>query len=301
MAAPLIYSSSPCKLNTTVMAATDLRLSANIASQVYQHSGNLFPSVAVLSGAIPRIAFKTPIKDALTVIGTGLLALTNLDFMLAKFSNSTFIKATTSVHTKWNASSGCAYISGWSIGQGGICLADVDVVPLSTDGTTHPLTRSDNNAMLTLSSEPILHTLGPLSVNGSVITGLNQLSVAMNHTLDVRVSDGDLYPRNAALLAGSPTITGEHLDPATLLTTLSLIGVNISANVIAYWKSFDVTTQIVSTANSVSAAIASGRIVAENIDAGQNNPAKSAIHVIPLSSTATHPLVTSIAATAPST
>ncbi len=299
MAAPLIYSSAPVKLNSTVMAATDIKLSANIANQVYQHSGNMFPSSSVLSGAVPRITFKTPVVSALGVIGTGVLALSNFDIMLAKFSNSTYARLATSTHRKWNAALGAACVTGWSVGQNGVCLADVEVVPLVADGSTHPLTPTDNNAMLTLASEPLLHTLGPISVNGSVITGLNQLSVSMGHTLDVRISDGDLYPRNAALLAGSPSITGEHLDPVTLISALSLIGVNISANVIAYWKSFDATTQIVSTANSISATIALGRIIAEDVDPSQNNAAKSSIRVVPLSTTTTHPLVISTAATAP--
>ncbi len=301
MAAALIYSAAPVKLNSTVMAATDIKLSPNIANQVYQHSGNLFPSSSILSGAIPRLTFKTPIVSALTTIGTGILALSNLDFMLAKFSNSTYARLATSTHRKWNAALGAACVTGWSVGQNGICMADVEVVPLVADGVTHPLTPTDNNAMMILASEPLLHTLGPLSVNGTVITGLNQLSVSMGHTIDVRVSDGDLYPRNAALLAGAPSITGEHLDPVTLISALSLIGVNISASVIAYWKSFDATTQIVSVSNSISATIGLGRIFANDVDANQNNPAKASISVVPLSTTTTHPMVISTSATAPAT
>ncbi len=302
MAAPLIYSMAPVKLNSTVMAASDVRLMPNNAMQTFRHSGNLFDSIAAFSGGVPRISFKTPVKDALSTIGTGLLALTTFEVFAAKFSNSTFIRLATSTHTKWAATSGCAYISGWSVGQNGVCMADVEVVVFSSDGATHPLTRSDANAMITVASEPLLHTLGPLSVNGSVITGLNQISVSMGHTLDVRVSDGDLYPRNAALLAGSPSISGEHLDPLTLLTTLNLAGVNINgSSVIAYWKSFDATTQVVSTANSISVTMASGRIAVEDMSEGQNNANKSSIRVSPLSTSTTHPLVISTAASAPST
>lgn len=301
MAAPLIYGMAPVKLNSTVMAASDVRLPANLLRQAMAHSGNMFPSIGVLSGAMPRVTFKTPIKDALTVIGTGLLALTTFETYATKFSESTFIKATTSTHTKWAATSGCAYITGWSIGQNGVCMADVEVVVFGATASTYPLTRTDNNAMITLSSEPLLHTLGPISVNGSVITGLNQLSVNLGHILDVRLSDGDLYPRNAALLAGAPSISGEHLDPLTLLSTLSLIGVNISSNVIAYWKSYDATTQIVSTANSISATMALGRISPEEITHGQNMATKAGFRVDPLSVSSTHPLVISTAATAPST
>ncbi len=301
MAAPLIYSSSPIVLNSTTLAVSDLRLPTNIARQQYQHSGNLFPSITAISGAMPRIMFKTPIKDALATIGLGLLPLTTIGVYLAKFSNATYTKLATSVHTKWAASAGCAYITGWSVGHGGICLADVEVIPFSTDGSTHPLARTDANALPTLGAEPLLHTLGPISVNGTVITGLNQLAVSMNHSVDVRVSDGDLYPRNAALIEGKPSISGEHMDPATLLTTLGLAGVNISSNVVAYWKSFDATTQLVSTANAISATIASGRIEASEIPVSQGQAAKAALLVTPLSASSTHPLVTSTSATAPAT
>ncbi len=302
MTAPLIYSMCPVKLNSTVLAAADVRLAPNNNTQGFRHSGNPFDSVDVLSSAMPRITFKTPIKDALATIGTGLLVLTNLDVMIAKFSATTYAKESTSVHSKWNATVGCAYISGWSVSSNGICLADVEAVPLSTNGTTHPLARTDNNALLTLSAEPLLHTLGPISINGSVITGLDSISVQFGHMLDVRLSDGDLYPRTAALLAGAPSISGVHVDPATLLTTLSLIGVPINgSSIISYLKSFDATTQLVSTADAISATMAKGRILVDDLTNGQNIATKSNFRIMPLSVSTTHPIIISTSATAPST
>lgn len=302
MAAPLIYSSSPIKLNSTKLAANSIRLLPNPNNQTFQHSGNLYPSIDALSGALPRIAFKTPIKDAYALIGTGILALTTIEVYAAKFSNSTFAKLGTSVHRKWAGTAGCATITGFSVGQNGIMMADVEVVPFSSDGSTHPLTPTDNNALITLDAEPLLHTLGPISFNGTQITGVDSVSVSLGNNIDIRISDGDLYPRNAALISGAPSISGTHMDPVTLSSTLSLIGVAVSgSSVIVYFKSIDASTQVVSLSNSISLTIASGRIMMGDMSFEQNNAFKTEFSIIPLSSSSANPIIISTSATTPAT
>lgn len=302
MAAPLLYSMAPCQLNSTVLAVADLRIITNVQQQAVEHSGNLFPSIIAVSGATPRITFRTPLKDALTLIGTGPLACTTVDVFAAQFSNSTYAKLATSVHTRWRATLGCAYLTGWSVSHGGVCMADVEVLLLSTDGSTHPLTRSDNNALPTLSSEPLLHTLGAIKINSaSALTGLNQISVSLNQQVLPIVSDGDAYPRNAAYLGGSPTISAEHADALTLNGTVPLLGLagDGTNKVTCYFRSFDATTQVVSTANAVSAALYPCRVNIESIQESQNSPVKAQINVTPTSSTSSHPITISTSATAP--
>lgn len=301
MTAPIISSAAPVKLNSTVLAATNIGLPTAIAQEAFQHSGNLFPSVVAVSGAIPRVTFQTPLKDALATIGTTQLALTTFELYLALFSASTYAKLGSSSHPKWATSTACAYITGWSVNHGGIAMASVEVIPLSADGSTHPLTRTNSTTLPSLGSEPLLHTMGPLSVNGTVITGMDSVSVQLNPTITPLVTDGDLYPRTVAYLAGVPSITGEHKDPSTLNTALGWIGAPISANVIQYFKSFDATTQLVSTANSVSATIASGRINISEFSETQSAVARSQIYIAPLSSSSTHPIAISTSATAPTT
>lgn len=296
-----LYGLSPIVVNSTTLPVENIALPQDVLAVVHQHSGNEYPTLVASPGANPRLTFRTPFKAAFDLFGFTCVSVTTLNVYLATFA--ALIRSASSVHAKLPlASSATAYghITGFSVNQDGILMAECECVYLSSNGTTHPIAATTvNNALPTLSSQPTLHTHGPISIGGTVIGGLQSVGVDLAQQYTVRRSDGDAYPRVAARTGGAPKLTGEHEDPIALQTAITTVG--SSAAIIQYFRSFNATTGIVDTANSVSITLATpDRIQLTTLPAAeQGQPATAGFEAWGLSSTSTHPFVVSTAATTP--
>lgn len=297
----IVYSLAPAKLNSTVVPVERVGFSPGVIANPHQHSGNEYPTLVAIPGATPRITLTIPFRAAYDVLGLGISALTGFEVYLAKFGSLT--RLATSTHTKWALTTDCtaaAIITGASVNQDGLLMAEVEVYPLSNNGTTHPLTRTDNNAMPTLSAQPTLHTSGPLSINGTVIPGVASYGIDLGQRLEVQRTDGALYPLLAVRVDAAPKLTATHADPVTMINALgSLLGANISSNVVAYFRQL-ATSGITDTgATAVSITVASGRVLPLEVTSAQGQVATMGLEVHGLSSSATHPFAMSVSATAP--
>jgi hypothetical protein len=298
----IISSLAPVRLNTTVCAVKQIDLGPGIIADVDKHSANLYGTLVRVSGANPTIKLTMPFQSAWDVIGAGVLKLTAMDLYLAQFVD--FEQSASAVHSKWALTASClgaATITGWSVDQDGLLMATVEIAILANDATTHPLTQTNNNALPTLASQPFLHTIGPMSVNGTVVSGLVSAGGEMGQELKLHRNDGDRFPRYAGRLGGMPKLMGGHSDPITMLGATGLLGANITSNVIQYFRRYDATTGLVGTANGISITAASGRIHPAEMSASHLEIPKLGIEVHALSSTSTHPLVISTSATVPAT
>jgi hypothetical protein len=297
-----IYSMAPAKFGTTVIPVERIGFSAGVIANPHQHSGNEYPTLVSIPGASPRITLTVPWRAAYDTLGLSINVLTAFEIYLAKFAS--LIRSASSVHTKWALTASCtaaAQITGASVNQDGILMAEVEVVPLSNDGTSHPLTRTDNNALPTLASQPVLHGLGPVSINGTVVPGLQSGGVDLGQRLDVQRTDGALYPIVAARIDASPKLSATHADPVGMYAQLgSLLGANITSNVVAYFRQYSATTGVIDTGSTaVSITVASGRVVPLEVSVGHGQVATIGLEVHGLSSSSTHPFAVSVSATAP--
>jgi hypothetical protein len=294
MAAALIYSLAPIKLNSTVLATSGLTVSPDIMASAFRHSGSVYPSVLTVAGAGPSFSFKTPFAEAYTLIGLSKTPLkcTTVEIYLAKFVDAA--RSNSNVHAKYSLASsalGFACITGASVDQNGVLMADVSVALISSDGMTHPLTRSDAGTLPTLSAEPVLYSYGPFSLNGTIISGSSSATMDMGVHSRSLATDGDLYPRNFAVLGYDRGLVTHFDDPATAWSTLGLLGANITANVVQYFRKYDATSQTKQT-TGLSLTIASGRVIPEAMTADNLALAGSPARVIPLStSDGTDPFV----------
>lgn len=299
-----ISSLSPAKLNSTVIPVKSFGLTPGIISASDRHSGNLYETLHKISGAEPRVTLNVPFKAAYDVIGLGILKLTTFEFFLAKFSD--YIRSASNEHTKWALSTSAtavAMISGWTVDLDGDLLATVEVVPLAASAAAHPLTKTDNNALPTLASQPTMHTLGPCAVNGTIIPGLRSAGGELGQNLRTLRSDGDRYPRNAGLLSGSPRMSASHADPIALLQTVGLLGLSITADFVQYFRQYNATTGEVTgdSGTGISLTCSTGRIEPAELSSPDAELPSVGIQVIGLSSTSTHPFAVSTAATVPAT
>jgi hypothetical protein len=245
-----------------------------------------------------------PWRSAYDVIGLGVLKLTTCEVYLAKFTD--YIRDAASTHTKIGlntSATAVAMITGWTVDLDGDLLATVEVVPLAASSGTHPLLKTDSVALPTLASQPVLHTLGPVSINGTVTTGLRSAGGELGQNLRTLRTDGDRYARNAGLISASPRMMARSADPYTLLNTLGFLGANITGNFIQYFRQYDPTTGVVSgdAGTGISITCASGRIETADFSAPDAEVPDLGLIVTGLSSTSTHPFAISTAATVPTT
>ena len=304
MTAALITSLAPAKLNTTVLAIRNLRLQAAIDVQPFRHSGNLYPSIVYVPGASPMVSFQTPFLPAYNLIGlgNGALKLTAFEVYFALFTDSA--RQAGSVHTKYalnttgGNATGYAYITGFSVDTNGVLMADVTVALVSYDGMIHPLKRTDNVALPSLASEPALHSLGPVDINGVLLAGLSQMQVDAGYQTQLLKTDGDLYPRNFAIMGADRVLNLTFKDALTAWNDLTLIGANISANVVQYLRSYDPTTQV-KLGTGLSLTLASGRAFQDTLTSENLALNETPVKVIPLSASATDPMILATGVTIP--
>lgn len=299
-----LSSLAPAKLNSTVVPVKSIGLAPGLISAADRHSGNLYETLVKTSGAEPRVTLNMPFKAAYDVIGLSVLKLTAFEVYAAKFED--YNRSASSVHSKWALSTSAtavAMITGWTVDLDRDLLAVVEVVPLAASAAAHPLTRSDSNALPTLASQPVMHTLGPMSINGTVYPGLAAAGGDLGQNLRVLRHDGDRYARNAGLIGGSPRMTARMRDPVTLDGVVSLLGVNLSSNFVQYFRQYDATTGLVTgdSGTGISITCASGRAEAGDISLTDQDVAEMGLNVIGLSTSSTHPFAISTAATVPAT
>lgn len=296
-AAAILSSLSPVALtkkggSASVLAIDEISFSPAIARTLIGHSGNRFPSLVQVPGAAPRMRFRTPFLDAYNLFGFQPVPLTAFAFFFAKFAD--YIRDPTAVHTKYGLAGGgspavaAARIVGWSTGRGGLLMADIDVVPFSGDGMTHPIAETTGQALPTLADEPTIHTIGPFVIDGTRINGLSNHSGDLGGEFMGTPTDGDLFLRNAAFIESSPTLSGQHDDPFTLLSSLGLMGAGIETAAVAYFRDIDPDSGE-SLATGLSISVAQGVVHPTDVAMRRGDYNKSGFNVAGLSPDDTHP------------
>jgi hypothetical protein len=294
-----IQSLAPMRINSTVLAVKSVNFGAGIISETDKHNGNLYGTLVRVSGAEPVITAQVPFAAAYSLIGFGSLAVTTLEVWLATFAS--YERQTTG--NKWDLSSGAtgvAVISGISVDQDGLVLAEITITPLSADGDVHPL-QPGSGTLPTLAGQPALHTLGAAVVNGTGIDGMDSFSGDLGQQVQTYRGDGQRYATVAGRLGGMPRLTANLRAPTDTLAAVGLLGANISSSVIFYFRSYNPTTGevAVSGGTGISITATSGRIAWGSLSVEQLGIGSIDIVVDALSANSTHPLAVSLSATLP--
>ncbi len=266
--------------SSTTLATENIGVSLGIIGNLHHHSGNVFATLVTVPGSNPTATLSIPFLSIFELIGLGLAKLTAFEVYLAKFED--FNKVGGAVHRKISLTPGCVAaieITGWSVNVDGILMADVMVQFLSSDGMINPVTIA-LGTLPAYDGTPELHTLGPVTLNGVPVPGLQAHSGTMNAGPIVKRSDGDLFPRICARVEANPNASLTHDDPATVLATLGPLGASVGASTIMYFRSYDENTGVVNQADGISIEIVLGRLHASGFDANQGQVASTGIEVM---------------------
>ena len=287
MAANVLTTMRPVRINATVLATANLRWSPGISESMLKHSGNPFPSSIVRNSIAPSISFETPLDEAYDLIGLNtVLNVTTCDAYLQTFT----AYARDANADLWELQAGAtasAMITGISEGPGGIMVATVVVSFFSSDGVAAPFAAGIAEAFPTLGAEPTYHIRGPCVINGNRISGVRGVSVDLGNQLIGGLSDGDVYPRNAVYEGGQPVIRINHGSPKSVLAEIGFDGVERNATTEVYFR---LLTNYVAQSTGFRLAVGSGSIVPEEVQQQVGAIDTTGIMIKALSEDATEPL-----------
>lgn len=302
-----VYSSlAPVSINGAVYPVISMNLPFAVITAPIEHSGQLYPTAQIINGATPSLTLQMPFKAAFDLIGFGALTVTAFILGLTRFGDAASKSAGTDHRqlTMGASDRGLATITSVSVTQDGLLVADVDIAFKAASGQTHPLT-AGTGAQLTLSAQPVIHTMGPVALTGTKRTGARGWSVDMGQRVESRRSDGDLYPTQVAYLGGSPSITVDHEDADTVLGGISAAGAGALATTVLYGRQMSTANDatfgtIIGGDTGVSITLAAGWIAPETLEAAQNGVAGLSLRLVPANATPdTHPLAVATNATVP--
>jgi len=183
--------------------------------------GDVDRAVNTVASAMPEITFSS--RDIETVLGgisttLGVCAedggSNSLLFRWQERANcGTFEPLATATHVGWYAVGGLVCPDTLSASQGDEAGASISCKAwiTSTDGHTDPLTHVDG-VDLSAAGTPTpafnsRYYLGPVTVGGSLVEGISDVSINFGHNVSSLLFDGDVFPRTATIDTRQPTIT----------------------------------------------------------------------------------------------
>lgn len=113
--------------------------------------------------------------------------------------------ASGSNHIKLAATDGQLIPLSLGVQQDQLASVNLEAILLSTDGYTAPVSYSGSQALGSPAHNADFR-LGPTSLNGTTITGVTGWTVNYGITTDIRVTDGEVYPRVIYITRVDPTI-----------------------------------------------------------------------------------------------
>lgn len=184
--------------------------------EVLHHSGLLHAALArPNAGRSVMLTLTMPIASALDMCGAGMVSAMVSACTMHQTAYNDAVIASGEVHPTWELDSGAqaiACITEIQTGSdAGMVTATVDVAVLSGDGVTAPVVPGAG-ALPVLSSQPAVHTMGPVTIAGTAVKGSQSHSISTGLSWRFNPADGEEYATNAVIETSQTTLTISHAD-----------------------------------------------------------------------------------------
>ena len=201
-------------------------------------SGELYPTYVTTNAMAPGGTFTTrAVSTALGVMGDGGVALSSPESASFYFrKRGPLGTAAGSVHRSFYFENGVCLPRILSIPYQGNATLSADVIPVSTDGTTSPVTVSAVDGLPTVTDLALQYALYRVTVGGVVLGGIQNVNV--NFGIGVGVFSENALIHNLVVAADSvmPTIEISGYDPMGVTTANILGGAATLANTVIELK-----------------------------------------------------------------
>lgn len=152
---------------------------------------------------------------------------TTLDTYYTALSDGGLRKGASS-HMKVRANKAMIVLNSITANQGQRATAEITVYT-TFDGTNAPFVYTTGVSLPSTPAVDELFTMGPVTINGTLLTDVTSVKIDFNPQMKVIASDSDLYPSFCGIMTMSPKITVSTNDVAAL-NTYGLTGTAINTS-----------------------------------------------------------------------
>lgn len=196
--------------------------------------GRLERDFLALSKVDPRVTFKTQgIGKALAGLGggAGLVidgASAACTMWIQRLQNLGS-RTSGSAHDKYVIADGLIVPRTVELSSNALGSIGYEIFPASTDGTTHPITRTTSQALAGSPTSNEGFVCGPIVVNGTTINGIVSATIDFGIEVKVERADGQIYVTFVWKDKMKPSITFNTLD-VSAIGTVGMAGLTISSS-----------------------------------------------------------------------
>jgi len=272
---------------------TDFRVNA-AANEVLQNAGGLVYNQFVGVGSqAPALSFSsTKLSTILAAIGiTGLkINPSVLAYFQQLQEGGTRLGSTQ--HVKMTVSEGIVIPRTISAGMDRPANINLDVIA-TYNGTNDPVKFEKQKALAGTPLADLGFVCGPISINGTPFTGVQDVQVDFGIQPVVQFEDGHVWPKFAAIMRVQPSITFRCTD-MELLQTLGILGNKQTAtNSVVYLRKMDKlgSRAADNVSEHISFTVDDGRISLESAGGGDGAVADMNVRITPIYDGTNAPLV----------
>jgi hypothetical protein len=212
---------------TTINGITDQRADPKFEETLLRGNGGFMPTFSAMLKQEPLLGFTT--LDISTALGVTTTKGASVSTAVLWFQPLTNQGQRGTSGLKLTAANGLIVPKTLKASQGKEATLEVDLYAISADGTTAPLI-AGTGTVAAGGGVDALFTLGPVTIGGTAIGGIQELSIDFGIKVIVRSSDGQIYPTFACVDEMRPKLTIKTTDIAKADAYMALGG---SAAVVA--------------------------------------------------------------------
>lgn len=281
-----------------MLQVTQRSLSPGYSLITNNASGDPAPSFTAVMDSKPSIGWTTTeIGRVFTNVNyqTGLAVgsdqtCTAADFYFSKASDRG-TRQTGSTKMKVATTRGLIIPKSLSVRQGGEATVSLEYFNTTTDGTTSPWTISTGQAAgVSVPDADQKYTLGPVTINGTQVNGVQGWSIDFGIQYELVYADGGYYPLFCWITETHPVIKIDTNDPVNL-STFGILGTRISSTTKLYLTKIDGASGVTRIANGSSVHVcftaASGHCGTDGISGSNNAANTTGITITPTTSSGT--------------
>lgn len=232
-----IWTLCAMKINGTILDGIEEQsIPTGIREIIKAADGQVDPTYAAIMEQDPKMTFRTcHIASFLGLCGIGGLAISSTVILYFQKTDPSGTRVSGSNHRTATIAAGMVIPRNISAAQGQDAKLTFDVIAISSDGLTAPITFATGVALPTLSGVTELFTLGPLQINGGTTEeGIQSFDFDFGIKEKLMRHGGLVYPVRVHIESREPMAKWKHSD-ASKLATLGLSGTAQGASASIAW------------------------------------------------------------------
>jgi hypothetical protein len=268
---------------------TNMNWSAGIQEYIDQSDGSVDPSfvsgmlqdsrITATSTAIGRVL------DSFDLSGASFGASDTVDLLFQKIaSGGTRTGGSTEVSLGF--ATAMAIPRTVTANQGAEATANFEIIPWSATGSATTTSYSASATKTANTNAEQYFTLGPVSINGTTLTGVQSLTVDFGITEMVLSGDGDGWPTFVAIRRRDPRITVQCYDLSAAHTLIGQSGTAQTATDSVFYlrklQAGGVARVSNATEEHISIAVDDGMVYIDSTDGSHGSEAMGSITIVPV-------------------